>query len=632
MRFTFLFLFFLLFSDLTGFADEPDADTIRLSEITIRGRYIDRYSAGSELQGIDSLSLKDFRSFSLNDLIKANAPVHFKSYGNGMLSTVSFRGTGAGHTAVLWNGIQVNQPTVGQSDFSLFPVFAFDEISIHYGASSSRYGSEALGGGILLQSKPDWSVDTPQGQLSFINGSYGKYMGLGKLKIQPVRNLLLQTKVYRNHHRNDFKFKNYTKPGRPIENQQNASLFQYGILQDVYFKSGKHSQFSLNSWFNYAHREIQPSMTNTRAQDTQKDKSLRVSAGYQAETSIGFLEARLGYLRDYLLYNRQSEIITDQYLGQFNFEEEIRNWRFMAGSNYRFITAASENFGGSKNEGRLSLMGGTVYQGVKNTDISFNIRQLYIHGFAAPLSPSLGISHHLWVSQQVKLTFNGQLSQNYRVPTLNDRYWEPGGREDLLPETSTNAESTVTFHYTDAIELKINVAAYHYWVDNWIMWVPGPSYWVPDNVRGVHARGLEFRTSLRLGWGTSIMRLNGNFSFSNSIIKASADENDPGMGNQLPYTPSLLGAAGITWEKGPWVAAAYVDYTGRRFITTGNDSSLPGFLLMNLRAGRNFKIKDQILAVDFKINNIFNTPYENVLYRAMPGRTYTAGIHYLINR
>ena len=57
-----------------------------------------------------------------------------------MLSTISFRGTGAGHTSVIWNGVNINQPTIGQTDFSLFPVFAFDDIRIFYGASSSIFG------------------------------------------------------------------------------------------------------------------------------------------------------------------------------------------------------------------------------------------------------------------------------------------------------------------------------------------------------------------------------------------------------------------------------------------------------------------------------------------------------------
>ena len=66
-----------------------------------------------------------------------------------MLSSISFRGTGASHTAVLWNGINVNQPTIGQSDFSLFPVLAFNKVKVVYGSSSSKFGADVPSGSMV---------------------------------------------------------------------------------------------------------------------------------------------------------------------------------------------------------------------------------------------------------------------------------------------------------------------------------------------------------------------------------------------------------------------------------------------------------------------------------------------------
>ena len=66
---------------------------------------------------------------------------------------------------------------------------------------------------------------------------------------------------------------------------------------------------------------------------------------------------------------------------------------------------------------------------------------------------------------------------------------------------------------------------------------------------------------------------------------------------------------------------------GKWIITVTTD----GYLLVNLRAGKNFKINKQLISMDVRIDNILNKEYQSVLYRAMPGRTFLLGIHYLIN-
>ena len=35
-------------------------------------------------------------------------------------------------------------------------------------------------------------------------------------------------------------------------------------------------------------------------------------------------------------------------------------------------------------------------------------------------------------------------SRNFRAPTLNERYWQPGGNPDLEPEESYNIEAGIT--------------------------------------------------------------------------------------------------------------------------------------------------------------------------------------------
>lgn len=98
-----------------------------------------------------------------------------------MLSNISFRGTSASHTAVMWNGLNLHTLTLGSTNFSNLPVFMFDGIHVHY-------GSDAMGGSIVLQSQPELiegyqlqlmqNIDSFGQNFSGLKSSYG----LGKWK------------------------------------------------------------------------------------------------------------------------------------------------------------------------------------------------------------------------------------------------------------------------------------------------------------------------------------------------------------------------------------------------------------------------------------------------------------------
>jgi vitamin B12 transporter len=80
---------------------------ITLDEIKVFGKKPAQYAVGSRITNIGSTTLNRFNASSLADILQLRTPLHIKSYGQGMLSTVSFRGTGAAHTAVIWNGFNI---------------------------------------------------------------------------------------------------------------------------------------------------------------------------------------------------------------------------------------------------------------------------------------------------------------------------------------------------------------------------------------------------------------------------------------------------------------------------------------------------------------------------------------------
>ncbi len=76
---------------------------------------------GVQKTTFDSLALRENIALSIADILTFNSSVFVKSYGRATLSTVAFRGTSPSHTQVTWNGMRINNPLLGMTDFSPIP-------------------------------------------------------------------------------------------------------------------------------------------------------------------------------------------------------------------------------------------------------------------------------------------------------------------------------------------------------------------------------------------------------------------------------------------------------------------------------------------------------------------------------
>ncbi|MBQ5879961.1 MAG: Plug domain-containing protein, partial [Alistipes sp.] len=98
--------------------------------------------------------LKEHIALSMADVLNFGSNVYVKSHGRATQSTVAFRGTSPSHTQVLWNGMKINSPTLGMTDFSLIPSYFIDEASLLHGTSSVTETGGGLGGAVKLSTRP----------------------------------------------------------------------------------------------------------------------------------------------------------------------------------------------------------------------------------------------------------------------------------------------------------------------------------------------------------------------------------------------------------------------------------------------------------------------------------------------
>jgi iron complex outermembrane receptor protein len=148
-----LFIVFIVSGNVSG-QNSFLHDTINIEEVVVKGAKPERVLNGFKIMKLDSSALVDYSHESLDGLLKEQSFVSIKNYGVGGSSTISFRGTGAGHTQILWNNISINNVMLGQTDLSLIPVGIIDEADILFGGASLQTGSGGIGGMIALNNLP----------------------------------------------------------------------------------------------------------------------------------------------------------------------------------------------------------------------------------------------------------------------------------------------------------------------------------------------------------------------------------------------------------------------------------------------------------------------------------------------
>jgi len=93
----------------------------------------------------------------------------------GGLTQVRFRGAEANHTLVLFEGIEVSDPVNGDTDFGLLTALPVGQIEVLRGASSSVYGSDAIGGVVSISAARGAGLTgfAEGGSFGTLNGALG---------------------------------------------------------------------------------------------------------------------------------------------------------------------------------------------------------------------------------------------------------------------------------------------------------------------------------------------------------------------------------------------------------------------------------------------------------------------------
>lgn len=595
------------------------ADTVLLDEIQINAHKILKYSSGAKT------NLTSIRSGTLSKLDSKTPSIYFKGY-NDQLSTISFRGTSASHTAVYWNEIAINSPTLGQTDFSFWPGFLFENITIQFGGSAAQFGSGAIGGAVHL-STPDLSIDNKTNLVGLLKlGSFGRLESGVGYKYSNGE-FLSETKIYRKSLQNNFE---YSYRGES-HTQQNAAVSQFAFSQKLGVSLGKYAILAMDVIYSMTDRKNQPikgSKTFTELNNINFGSSISFSttqSKYQFRSTAGLV------IHD-MNYNKVNQTKTTQLSWRNELDYDLSPLNSLKiGSVWNKYQPESDNFVENIVDDQVDFYAGYNFKPLSFWNVSLNLREVWYNGRFSPLSPSFGQQFNFNLSKHSLVTISNNVSRSFRIPTLNDRFWQPGGNPDLQNEIGWNAEIGAEYYLKRKTkQLKISSNHFRKWINDWIFWLPtDENYWAPTNARTVHVTGLEVEIDYKIMTGQSELNFNVGYSWTESLNKHSFNTQE--INKQMPYVPIHNAFTLLEWRYKTWVISQFNQMTGLRYSSLDNSSfnAVDGYWLADLELSKTWLIKDYKINSKMAAKNILDQDYENIKSYAMPGINYS--IEFQIN-
>jgi outer membrane cobalamin receptor len=596
-------------------------DTIakNLPTVLVSDIYLKKYTASQNILTLTSETLNNNKP-SLTSLLNYNTTIYCKENGLGMVSSVSFRGTTAQQTAVIWNGIAINSQLNGQTDFNTISTRNYDNIAIRAGGGSPIYGSSAIGGSIHLNNDLIFKkAIATEIQQDF--GSFNTFNSHINTKFSTDK-LALHIGFSRNASTNDYDYVGvYDYKG----NQQKNLNGQYNsdnLNANFGYKINPKNCLKLYTQTSNLYRNfslISASDTKTKYVDNSSRNLLEFEGLYHWFT-INFKNAFV-----YENYQYYGNIESDYYSsGKVESFISKIDFGFNLTRGFKINTILDYNhakgFGTSINNITREISSGSILMSYKIDDWQNQlvIKKEVTSAYNSPVLFSLGTTYQFNSWYQLKL--NG--SKNFRIPTYNDLYYSGGGGKgnpDLKPESAYQGEVGNVFTYK---KITFSQTAYYIKMQDLISWQPSTNgNWSPVNVKNVTSYGLESILHYKNNFNRHYFTIGGSYGYTVS--------RDLVTNNQLPYVPFHKVTTSIGYNYCNFSVNYQFLYNGFVYTLADNKSNqiVKSYKVSNIGLDYDFKFL-QSFKLGIQLANIFNYKYQSVEGRYMPGQNFNIYINF----
>ena len=649
--------FLLLLCPLGAIAQTIDSDTTQTIEaVVVNGfRISGNVLASSPVQTLSHADMERLGIHDMGDALKRFAGVQVKDYGGvGGMKTVNIRGLGAGHTGVVYDGVQVGDCQSGQLDLSRFTLDNISLISLQIGQDDNIYQSAksyASAGMINISTLQDYTDRNGQSirkktQLATTirTGSYGLFSPSLLFHQQFSR---LGIGAYGSYERADgvyaFKLKNGVKTINERRNNSDIETWRGEINLDYQFNDKQ-----ILKWKTYgftSHRGLPGAVIydNTYSAERLADKNVFTQLFYENQFSQRIkLKAAAKWNYSWSRYSdvpasgykedtyRQNET----YLTATLWANPLQGLNLSFAQDYAhnhlsmtlpkaanptrnsLWTALAANYQIGSFSVNASLLATNIYERVKQGNAS--------NGFHR-LSPAFSMQWRCL--QDFRLRFG--YKDIFRTPTLNELYYTGIGNRHLNPEKSRmwNLGATYSHTFNRTLQLSLTADGYFGNVTDKIIAVPKMFYWQMMNAGKVRQLGLDVSANIEKRWGNDwSISATGSYSYLSATDRT--DPSELSYGDQIAYTPHHSGSANILIHS-PWLDFGYnVLLMGERYTLGYNipHNRMSAFTDHSITLSREFNINKQQLRVQFDVRNLGNKNYEVVRFYPMPGTNWRLSV------
>ena len=600
--------------------DEHPTDTVY-----IRAQRVDFATVGRVVRQFQSGDNDQLLTAAMQD-----AGAFFKQYGVTGSSTISRRGADANQTQINWNGLPINNPMLGMSDFNTLMSWGTGEMFLVEGGNSAVVGSGSMGGTLFMRNG-----------LQFLEGadvanSEVQSKGMATVGSFGERNLAAQVKMLGKRRFASFDVANFTHknafvfndlglelPKRKMEN----ALRTQQMMRLVSGVKWKRSQLRGVMEFAGMSRQLGLAMGSLQPLGKQLDLNLRGLLEHQV-TFNGHLSMlqRLGGVMDQIdYYSSPYDTLGSLSRGKtLHYQNEIyytrRSVRFLLGTDFQYQRANTEYYlGWARRILPASLVGlywsDRKWSAVGNARYEWNERM-----------PTAGLSVQFQASR--RLAWKSNVHSSFRRPTLNDLFWVSGASLSPLKsekgwgsELGVVVKTDLTTYKQCQWQFSTELTTYYRELDYPILWVPAGAVWRATNLSGGgRYAGAQLSAQLLVQCHRSKFNLQANFDRVKALVKQAAG----GQEYQQIFVPLYNGNIALSWHRPKYQFAVNTQFVGDRFIQTDNLASLPAYALVNAtwRHAGLLNPKGFRMDVGVQTQNLTQTSYYSMPGRPMPGRSF----------
>jgi iron complex outermembrane receptor protein len=581
---------------------------------------------------ISEIAISSATGHSLSDLLSYQKSIFIKRYGGEEgTQSISMRGLDAAHTLITLDGIPLSNPQLGSVNLSAYLLDADTEIDIYRGGNASLFGSGAIGGVVNL--RPSLS-NKRYNRISVGTGAFGNRFISAALSL-PIAGTLHTISFSDKFGENRYTFRangqRYIRQNSDYQRRQlnYVGRWQLNASQNLDWQifvtdalSGSPRSFNGGDYQGRARIENRQGLGRLKW-EAEQDNGIRLSAQF--------------YLKyDNMLYSDPDIVINHKPLHSTHLNREAGNVfqyyhklndkiRLISGFEAAYTQANSTDLTDNSERVRIAGYGMIQYTMILGNKAVLQLqsvaREENYSDFGNIFLPKIGAK-----MQYSSVEWFVNWGKNFRAPTFNDLYWQPGGNPQLKPETSTGWDSGISSELTAIGAWKWSLNYYHTTLVDMIRWVPlDNGIWQPMNLDNVVSEGIEGAVSA--SFLNRHIQLGSNYRYGLTKLKKSRS-NTALVGNRLPYLPSTQWRINANFTLRNVTLSTIWQFTSFRYTTIANRlaDTLPSYQTVDVSLKVPIHIYQTSVMLFGDVENLFRQSYQLIKGYPLPLQTWKIGL------